>query len=45
MNAHLSPREIKSCLGRPVIDADGHWIEYGPVFHKQLRKVGGDAAE
>src|SRR4029078_12179207 len=28
----------------PIIDADGHWLEYGPVFTEQLRKVGGEAA-
>jgi predicted TIM-barrel fold metal-dependent hydrolase len=44
VSAHLTPREIKSRLDHPVIDADGHWIEWGPVFHEQLRKVGGDAA-
>ena len=44
MSARLSPHEIKSRLGHPVIDADGHWIEYGPLFHEQLRKVGGDLA-
>jgi predicted TIM-barrel fold metal-dependent hydrolase len=27
-----------------VIDADGHWLEYGPVFGEQIRKVGGDKA-
>lgn len=35
---------IKSGLGHPIIDADGHWIEYGPVFVEQLREAGGDAA-
>ena len=44
MSAHLSPAQIKSRLKHPVVDADGHWIEYGPVFTEQLRKVGGEAA-
>src|SRR5579864_4481531 len=44
VSSHLTPREIKSRLDHPVIDADGHWIEWGPVFHEQLRKVGGDIA-
>jgi len=44
VSAHLTPAQIKSRLDHPVIDADGHWIEWGPVFHEQLRKVGGDIA-
>src|SRR5438034_7133813 len=44
MSAHLTLAQIKSRLDHPVIDADGHWIEYGPVFTEQLRKAGGDAA-
>jgi predicted TIM-barrel fold metal-dependent hydrolase len=44
VSAHLTPAQIKSRLDHPIIDADGHWIEYGPVFNEQLRKVGGDAA-
>src|SRR5258708_38265040 len=46
MSAHgnLSPEQIRSQLNHPVIDADGHWIEYGPVFAEQLRKGGGDQA-
>jgi len=40
----LTPAQIKSRLDHPIIDADGHWIEYGPVFTEQLRKVGGDNA-
>jgi hypothetical protein len=44
VSAHLTPAQIKSRLDHPIIDADGHWIEYGPVFTEQLRKVGGDAA-
>jgi predicted TIM-barrel fold metal-dependent hydrolase len=44
VSAHLTPAQIKSRLDHPIVDADGHWIEYGPVFNEQLRKVGGDAA-
>jgi len=43
MSAKLTA-EIKSRLDHPIIDADGHWLEYGPVFGEQLRKVGGDKA-
>ena len=44
MSAHLNAAQIKSRLDHPIIDADGHWVEYGPVFTEQLRKVGGDKA-
>src|SRR6266540_3422815 len=43
-DGHPSPTEIRSRLTHPVIDADGHWLEYGPVFSEQIRKVGGDKA-
>src|ERR1700757_519940 len=44
VSAHLSTAQIKARLDHPIIDADGHWVEYGPVFSEQLRKVGGDKA-
>ncbi len=44
MSAHLTPAQIKSRLDHPIIDADGHWLEYGPVFVEKLRQVGGEAA-
>jgi hypothetical protein len=31
-------------LTHPVVDADGHWLEFGPVVGEQLRKIGGSAA-
>ncbi|HEY4911527.1 MAG TPA: hypothetical protein VIJ73_18580, partial [Methylomirabilota bacterium] len=43
-NGHPTPAQIRSRLTHPVIDADGHWLEYGPVFSEQMRKVGGDKA-
>src|SRR4029077_14648192 len=42
MSAHASPEQIRSKLSHPVIDGDGHWIEYTPVFAEKMRKVGGD---
>jgi len=44
LSAHLTAAQIKSRIDHPIIDADGHWIEYGPVFTEQMRKVGGDNA-
>ena len=43
-HAHLSPAQIRAKLNHPVIDGDGHWVEYDPVFSEQMRKVGGDKA-
>jgi hypothetical protein len=44
VSAHLSAAQIKARLDHPIIDADGHWIEYGPVFTEELRRVGGEDA-
>jgi predicted TIM-barrel fold metal-dependent hydrolase len=41
---HTSAAEIKAGLPHPVIDADGHWIEYGPFIDEELRRIGGDKA-
>ena len=43
-NGHPTPAQIRTKLNHPVIDADGHWLEYGPVFSEQMRKVSGDLA-
>ncbi len=43
-HAHHSPSEIRAKLKHPIIDGDGHWVEYDPVFAEQMRKVGGDKA-
>jgi predicted TIM-barrel fold metal-dependent hydrolase len=43
-HAHHTPAEIRGKLNHPVIDGDGHWVEYDPVFAEQMRKVGGDKA-
>ncbi len=43
-HAHQTPAEIRAKLNHPVIDGDGHWVEYDPVFAEQMRKVGGDKA-
>jgi predicted TIM-barrel fold metal-dependent hydrolase len=42
MSAHQTPEEIRKNLKHPVIDGDGHWVEYTPVFAEQIRKVTGD---
>ena len=36
--------EVRAGLGHPVIDADGHGIEYLPWFRDLLRDEGGPGA-
>ena len=43
-HAHQTPAQIRASLKHPVIDGDGHWVEYDPVFAERMRKVGGDIA-
>src|SRR5437867_3789486 len=43
-NGHHTAAEIRSRLDRPVMDGDGQWVEFDPVFSERLRKVGGDKA-
>lgn len=35
---------LRSQLGHPVIDADGHWLEFGPLVRERMRQIGGDRA-
>src|SRR5881397_406197 len=42
MSANHTPEEIRKGLTHPVIDGDGHWVEYAPVFAEKIRKVTGD---
>src|SRR3954468_20990032 len=44
MSPHRSAADIRASLKHPLIDADGHWIEYNPVFAERMRKVAGDKA-
>ena len=39
MSSHRSPSEVRASLKHPIIDGDGHWIEYGPVFAERMRKA------
>jgi predicted TIM-barrel fold metal-dependent hydrolase len=43
-NGHLDARTLHSRLNHPIIDADGHWLEYGPVMREEFRRIGGEAA-
>ena len=42
MSAHRTPEEIRKHLKHPVIDGDGHWVEYTPVFGERIRKAVGN---
>lgn len=44
MSSHRSPADVRSGLKHPIIDADGHWVEYNPVFAERMRKLAGDKA-
>ena len=37
-------QKIRASLKHPVVDADGHWLEFPPVIVEQLKKIGGDIA-
>src|SRR2546426_12379044 len=43
-NCPPGARKLRSRLNHPIIDADGHWIEYGPVMKEEFRRIGGAAA-
>ena len=43
-NGHQTPTQIRASLSHPVIDGDGHWVEFDPVFSERMRRVGGDKA-
>ncbi len=42
--AHASSAEIRARLDHPVIDADGHFVEFMPLMLDILREVGGQKA-
>ncbi len=44
ISAQTEARKLRSRLSHPIIDADGHWIEYSPVMREEFRRIGGDAA-
>jgi predicted TIM-barrel fold metal-dependent hydrolase len=35
---------LRAQLSHPIIDADGHWLEFAPVVGDQLRRIGGNRA-
>ena len=43
-SGHGNPAATRTRLNHPVIDADGHWLEFRPVITEQLWKIDGSAA-
>jgi predicted TIM-barrel fold metal-dependent hydrolase len=43
-NGRTDARKIRASLDHPIIDADGHWLEYGPVMREEFKRIGGAAA-
>jgi predicted TIM-barrel fold metal-dependent hydrolase len=43
-NGQTEARKLRSRLHHPIVDADGHWLEYAPVMREEFRRIGGDAA-
>lgn len=44
MAANSKAAQLRSDLGHPVIDADGHWLEVGPIVASEMQRIGGDKA-
>jgi len=36
--------QLRARLDHPVIDLDGHWVEFGPQLNDYLKLVGGSKA-
>ena len=43
MSAHQSAEKIHASLSHPVIDSDGHWIEFEPAAIDYLHEIAGDS--
>src|SRR5437899_11749340 len=43
-NLQTEARKLRNRLTHPIVDADGHWLEYNPVMREESRRIGGDAA-
>ena len=44
-NSHSSDAaQLRARLNHPVIDSDGHWVEFGPQLNDYLKRIGGSKA-
>ena len=41
LHQNMTPATLHARLKHPVIDADGHWIEFEPTLLDYLKQVGG----
>lgn len=44
MSGKLSSKDLRKRIGHPVVDADGHWLEFGPSISDYLKEVAGQQA-
>ena len=42
--AQTEARKLHARLNHPIIDADGHWVEFAPLMREEFRRIGGDTA-
>lgn len=40
----LTAQQIRAKLDHPIIDGDGHWVEYFPTMQEDLLRIGGEKA-
>lgn len=45
INTDSDAAKLRASLDHPIIDADGHWLEFGSVASKRMREIGGPLAE
>ena len=45
MSAHMTPEQVRSKIDHPIVDGDGHWVEYDPVFSESCLLYTSDAAD
>lgn len=43
-NRTIDNAGLREQLNHPIIDSDGHWVEFGPLVQDRLRKIGGEIA-
>jgi predicted TIM-barrel fold metal-dependent hydrolase len=43
-NRSSSAAQLRAHLKHPVIDSDGHWVEFGPQLNEYLKRIGGARA-
>jgi predicted TIM-barrel fold metal-dependent hydrolase len=43
-NRNAEAAQLRARLNHPVIDSDGHWVEFGPQLNDYLKRIGGSKA-